>query len=58
MSVKDKVRDLESKRKRVIKEIDAELAKLRVLCDHTNKQSYPSRPGEAGTECLDCGRWW
>lgn len=58
MNVKSKIKELEAKRKRVLKEIDAELAKLRVLCDHKNKKSYPARPGEEGTECIDCGKWW
>jgi len=57
-SIKQQIKALEDKRKQVIKEIDAELAKLRVLCEHSNTKSYPSRPGEEGTECLDCGKWW
>jgi len=58
MSVKRKVKELEDKREKFNREIDAELAKLMVLCDHKNKKSYPYRPGEEGTECLDCGKWW
>jgi hypothetical protein len=58
MSLVSQIKALEAKRKRVIREIDAELAKLRVLCDHKNKQSYPSRGGESATECKDCGKWW
>lgn len=57
-SVRKQVKELEQRRERTIKEIDAELAKLRVLCEHERTKSYPARPGEEGTECLDCGKWW
>ena len=56
-SIKQQIAKLEAKRKRVVREIDAELAKLRILCDHKNSKSYPSRPGDTSIECLDCGKW-
>ena len=58
MSIKSQIKELEDKRARVIREIDAELAKLRVLCDHKNSKSYPARPGDPHNECLDCGKWY
>ena len=58
LSVKELVKMLENKREFQNREIDAELAKLRVLCEHTNTQSYPPRAGDASTECKDCGEWW
>jgi len=58
-SNKQQIKELEAKRKRVIREIDAELAKLRSLCDHKNTKSYPSRGiGDQSNECLDCGKWF
>lgn len=58
MSIRKKVAALETKRDKMVRKIDAEIAKLQVLCDHTNTKSYPSRPGDSSTECLDCGEWW
>jgi hypothetical protein len=57
MSISKQIKTLKQKRRTVIREIDAELAKLRALCDHTRTKSYPSRTG-SDTECLDCGKWF
>ena len=58
MSIQSQVKALEAKRDRICREIDAELAKLRVLCDHKNSKSHYARPGDDSNECLDCGRWY
>jgi len=58
MSIKTQIEVLKKKRKKQNKEIDAELAKLRVLCGHERKKNYPSRLEDTLTECLDCGKWW
>ena len=56
--ISKQVKELEAKRERVIREIDAELAKLRTLCQHKRTKGYPARPGDPHNECLDCGKWF
>ena len=58
MGIPQQIKLLEEKRERVIREIDAELTKLRAKCQHKNSKSYPARPGDPHNECLDCGKWW
>lgn len=57
-NIKAQIAELEKKRGRLIREVDAELAKLRALCEHKNSARYPARPGDPHNECLDCGKWW
>jgi len=57
MTIAAQVKVLEEKRHTITKEIDAELARLRILCDHTNIKSFTGRC-RSQTKCLQCGKWW